>query len=128
MICGVVENIKEISFNEKSRRYLNPLYHSGYMWSSIHRHIPISIINGSTMNKLLAKLKAYWAVISIVFTLLSSIVTGGWWLYGKIDTLNDKVNETASWVQDHDDDLKAQHDDITRLKEDERLREAGLLK
>ena len=80
------------------------------------------------MKHLLDKIKTYWAVISIILTIISSFVTAGWWLYGKIDTLNDKVNETASWVQDHDDDLKAQHDDITRLKEDERLREAGLLK
>jgi hypothetical protein len=80
------------------------------------------------MDKLLKWLGRYWAIISIIFTIVSSFVTGGWWLYNKIDTLNDKVNETAQWVQSHDDDLKAQHDDLVILKEDERLREAGLLK
>jgi hypothetical protein len=80
------------------------------------------------MDALIEKIQKYWMVISIILTILSSIVTGGWWLYGKIDSLNDKVNETASWVQDHDDDLKANHDSILILKEDERLREAGLLK
>jgi hypothetical protein len=80
------------------------------------------------MDQIIEKLKAYWVAISIVFTLLSSIATGGWWLYNKYDTLNDKVTATNEWVESHDDELKALHDDNIKLKEDERLREAGLLK
>jgi len=70
----------------------------------------------------------YWFLISIIFTILSSCATGVWMAYNKFDALNDKVNDTNQWVQDHDDELKALHDDNIKLKEDERLREAGLLK
>lgn len=80
------------------------------------------------MDKIVKWLTKYWAIISIVLTIISSVITGGWYLYGKIDKLNDTVNATNQWVSDHDDDLKVQHDDLLKLKEDERLREAGLLK
>lgn len=80
------------------------------------------------MEKFLKLIGKYWFIISVVFSVLSTVATGGWWLYGKIDKLNDTVNATNQWVQDHDDDLKIQHDDILKLKEDERLREAKLLK
>jgi len=73
-------------------------------------------------------IKKYWFYISVAFTIISSAASGIWWAHGKFDELLDKVNDTNQWVQDHDDDLKAQHDDLTRLKEDERLRETGLLK
>ncbi|MGH7974810.1 MAG: hypothetical protein ACREBR_04745 [bacterium] len=76
-----------------------------------------------TLFKLIRK---YWAVISIVCTLLSSVITGGWYLKGKIDAQNDLINDLNQWVQGHDDDLQAQHDDLTKLKEDERLRELHL--
>lgn len=79
------------------------------------------------MNDFMKWLKTHWAMLSIMFTIASSLVTGLWALYNKIDSLNDKVNDTASWVQDHEDDLKTQHDSILILKEDERLRELGLL-
>jgi hypothetical protein len=80
------------------------------------------------MKELLDRLEKHWFVISAVFTVLSSVVTGGWWLYGKIDKLNDTVNDTQQWVQDHQDTINQHDHDLIILKEDERLREAGLLK
>jgi hypothetical protein len=80
------------------------------------------------MNIVMKFLTKYWMFLSIGFTLLSSLVTGGWWLYGKIDKLNDTVNATNQWVQSHDDSINELHDDVTKLKEDERLRESGLCK
>ncbi len=69
-----------------------------------------------------------WFYISLAFTLISSLVTGIWMIDQKIDGLVTKVNETNSWVEGHDDDIQNLHDDVLKLKEDERLREAGLLK
>jgi len=80
------------------------------------------------MNKLIKKIQEYWIVISIGFTILSTIATIGWGLYGKFDKLNDTVNATNQWVSDHDYDIQQLKADNIRLKEDERLREAGLLK
>lgn len=73
-------------------------------------------------------IKKYWFYVSIAFTILSSILSGLWWVNSKFTDLVNKVNETNEWVQTHDDDLQTLHDDTLRLKEDERLREAGLLK
>ena len=75
------------------------------------------------MESIIQTVKKYWFLVSILFTIISSIVTGLCWFYGKIDALNDKVNDTNQWVEDHDAAIQAQHDDIVRLKEDERLRE-----
>jgi hypothetical protein len=80
------------------------------------------------MGNLLKKLEKHWFYISLAGTIISSIITGGWYLKGKIDALTDTVNDTNQWVQDHDDMLQAHDKDITILKEDERLRQAGLLK
>ena len=80
------------------------------------------------MKKLLDELKKNWFYISIAFTVISSLATGVWVLGNKLDTLVDKVNATNQWVSDHDDMLQAHDKDITILKEDERLRQAGLLK
>ncbi len=72
---------------------------------------------------MLAWIKKYWFYISIAFTILSSLATGAWWIHSQIDAVVDKVNDTNDWVESHDNDLKALHDDVVRLKEDERLRE-----
>lgn len=80
------------------------------------------------MGELIALIQKYWMIISISFTILSSVLTGGWYLKGKIDTLTTTVDATNDWVSDHEDDLQRHEHDITVLKEDERLREAGLLK
>ena len=77
---------------------------------------------------MLKLIQKYWFHISLAFTIISSLATGGWYLKGKIDQLTDTVADTNKWVQDHDDDIQALHDDTLKLKEDERLREAGLLK
>lgn len=72
---------------------------------------------------MLKLIQKHWFYISLAFTILSSIGSGVWWIHSQIDTVIDKVNDTNQWVSDHDDELKAQHDDVVRLKEDERLRE-----
>jgi len=77
---------------------------------------------------MLKLIQKYWFQISLAFTIISSLATGGWYLKGKIDALTDTVADTNKWVQDHDDDIQTLHDDTLKLKEDERLREAGLLK
>jgi hypothetical protein len=69
-----------------------------------------------------------WTIISIVFTIVSSIVTGGWYLKGKIDASADTLNDVKEWVSSHDDDIQALHDDVLKLKEDQRLRESGQCK
>ena len=73
-------------------------------------------------------IQKYWVYISVSFTIISSLGTGAWYIKGKIDTLTSTVAATNDWVSDHDDDIQALHDDTLKLKEDERLREAGLLK
>ena len=75
------------------------------------------------METIIQFFKKYWTIISIIFTIISSFVTAIWWVYNKADKINDTVTETQQWVSDHDDDIKALHDDVIRLKEDERLRE-----
>ena len=70
----------------------------------------------------------WWKHISIIFTIVSSAASGVWWANGKFTDLVTKVNATNAWVQDHDDSISDLHDDVIKLKEDERLREAGLLK
>lgn len=80
------------------------------------------------LNKIMKDIQKYWLLISIGFTILSTIGTIAWNMYGKFDKLNDTVNATNQWVSDHDDDIQQLKADNIRLKEDERLREAGLLK
>jgi hypothetical protein len=72
--------------------------------------------------------KKNWGVISIVGTILSSLATGAWYVVERIAKTEATISTLNDWVQDHDDAIQAQHDDILKLKEDERLREAGLLK
>ena len=75
------------------------------------------------MNILIKQLTKYWVYISIVFTILSSIVTGGWYLKGKIDQSSDTLIETKITVRSNTVDVKALHDAVLILQEDERIRE-----
>lgn len=75
------------------------------------------------MGDFIALIQKYWMIISISFTIFSSVLTGGWYLKGKIDTLTATVAQTNDWVSDHDDSITQLHDTVTILKEDERLRE-----
>jgi len=80
------------------------------------------------MGKLKKFLDKYWIILSVCSTVVSSGVMWGLHTMSRIDAVVDQVKDTASWVQDNEDEIKTQHDDILKLKEDERLREAGLLK
>lgn len=64
-----------------------------------------------------------WTIISIVFTIISSIVTGGWYLKGKIDASADTLNDLKEWVSSHDDDIQALHDKVIRLEALEEARD-----
>jgi hypothetical protein len=80
------------------------------------------------VNKLLKFLNKYWIILSICATIITSLLTWGWHLKGRIDADEDKINDMSAWVSAHDDDIQTIHDDLNKLKEDERLREAGLCK
>jgi hypothetical protein len=80
------------------------------------------------MNTIIKFVKKNWTVLSIVGTILSSLATGAWYVVERIAKTETTIATLNDWVQDHDDAIQAQHDDLTVLKEDERLREAGLLK
>ena len=75
------------------------------------------------MNKIIKLVTKYWAVISVVLTILSSIVTGGWYLKGKIDASADTLNDVKEWVSSHDDDIQALHDKVIRLEALEEARD-----
>jgi hypothetical protein len=75
------------------------------------------------MNKIIKWVTNYWAIISVVLTILSSIVTGGWYLKGKIDASADTLNDLKEWVSSHDDDIKALHDKVIRLEALEEARD-----
>jgi len=80
------------------------------------------------MNKIIKLITKYWAIISVVLTILSSIVTGGWYLKGKIDASADTLNDLKEWVASHDDDIQALHDKVIRLEALEEAREKGICK
>ena len=80
------------------------------------------------MNKLLKWMTKYWLIISVCVTIISSLATWSLHLKSRIDKDEDILNDTKQWVSDHDDDLKALHDDVLKLKEDQRLRESGQCK
>jgi hypothetical protein len=80
------------------------------------------------MNKIIKLITKYWAIISVVLTILSSIVTGGWYLKGKIDASADTLNDLKEWVATHDDDIQALHDKVIRLEALEEAREKGICK
>lgn len=73
-------------------------------------------------------LNKYWVIISIIGTILSTVLTGGWYLKGRIDSITDTVANTNSWVQDHDDSIQQIHDDVLKLKTLEEAREKGICK
>ena len=75
------------------------------------------------MNKIIKWVTNYWAIISVVLTILSSIVTGGWYLKGKIDASADTLNDVKEWVSSHDDDIQALHDKVLRLEALEEARD-----
>jgi hypothetical protein len=75
------------------------------------------------MNKIIKWVTNYWAIISVVLTILSSIVTGGWYLKGKIDASADTLNDLKEWVSSHDDDIQALHDKVIRLEALEEARD-----
>jgi hypothetical protein len=70
----------------------------------------------------------YWKVLSLCFTLLSSLVTGAYYFVERIKKAEATVASLNAWVSDHDDTLTDHDKRISKLEEDERLREAGLLK
>jgi hypothetical protein len=80
------------------------------------------------MEKIFKLISKYWFLISLIGTLASTAVTEAWYFVGRIEKGEAALATLQSWVGDHDDAITAQHDDLTKLKEDERLREAGLLK
>jgi hypothetical protein len=75
------------------------------------------------MNKIIKWVTKYWAIISVVLTILSSVVTGGWYLKGKIDASADTLNDVKEWVSTHDDDIQALHDKVIRLEALEEARD-----
>jgi len=75
------------------------------------------------MNKIIKWITKYWATISVVLTILSSVVTGGWYLKGKIDASADTLNDVKEWVSTHDDDIQALHDKVIRLEALEEARD-----
>jgi hypothetical protein len=80
------------------------------------------------MEKIFKLISKYWFIISLVGTLASTALTEAWYFVGRIEKGEAALASLQSWVGDHDDAISDQHDDILILKEDERLRQAGLLK
>lgn len=80
------------------------------------------------MNKILRFLTKYWIILSLCATILTSLITWSMHLKTRIDSDEDVLNDTKQWVQDHDDNIKALHDDVIRLKTLEEARERGLCK
>ena len=82
----------------------------------------------NNMNKLIKWFTKYWLILSVCFTIISSLVTWSMHLKSRIDMDEDILKDTKEWVADHEDDLQQLHDDILKLKEDQRLRENGQCK
>ncbi len=80
------------------------------------------------MEKILKLLSKYWFIISLCGTLASTAITEAWYFVDRMEKSEAAMTDLQSWVSDHDDAIQVQHDDLLKLKEDERLREAGLLK
>ena len=80
------------------------------------------------MNKLLKFLSKYWLIISVCITIISSLATWSMHLKSRIDADEDILKDTKEWVASHEDDLQQLHDDVLKLKEDQRLRESGQCK
>jgi hypothetical protein len=80
------------------------------------------------MNKLLKFLNKYWIILSICATVVSSLVTWGFHLKGRIDKDEDTLGDTSEWAANHEDSIQQLHDDMLKLQEDQRLREKGMCK
>jgi hypothetical protein len=80
------------------------------------------------MNKIIKWISKHWKILSVCATLVSSLATWTMHLKSRIDTVVDTVNDTKDWVAAHDEDLQQLHEDVLRLKEDQRLREKGQCK
>lgn len=87
------------------------------------------------MNKLLKFLTKYWIVLSVAFTILTSLVTAGWHLKGKIDqvisdlsSLKQIVHEDDTILEEHDSRLDTHEKQLNELETLKELWEKGLLK
>jgi hypothetical protein len=80
------------------------------------------------MQALIDLISKYWKIISLCFTLLSSLGTGAWYFIQRIEKAEVTVANLSAWVNDHEDTLTDHDKRISKLEEDERLREAKLLK
>lgn len=80
------------------------------------------------MEALIDLVSKYWKVLSLCFTLLSSLGTGAYYFVKRIEKAETTVASLRDWVSDHDDTLTDHDKRLSKLEEDERLREAGLLK
>lgn len=80
------------------------------------------------MQALIDLISKYWKIISLCLTVLSSLSTGAWYFVQRIEKAEATVASLNAWVTDHDDTLTDHDKRISKLEEDERLREAGLLK
>jgi hypothetical protein len=80
------------------------------------------------MEKYLKLLGKYWFIISLVGTVVSTLVTEAYYFIGRMERAEATVATLQAWVSDHDDTLTDHGTQLSILKEDERLREAGLLK
>jgi cell division protein FtsL len=80
------------------------------------------------MEKLIKLLTKYWTIISIVFTILSTLATGVFYVVHRIATAETTITNLNTWISDHEDTLTDHDKRISKLEEDERLREAGLCK
>jgi len=80
------------------------------------------------MSTVISWAKKNGVILSIAGTVLSSLATGAFYAVQRMAKTEATIATLNDWVQDHDDAIKTQDHDLTVLKEDERLREAGLLK
>lgn len=75
------------------------------------------------MNKLLKWATKYWLILSVCFTIISSLVTWSMHLKSRIDTDEDILNDTKELVSDHDDNIKTLNDKVIRLEALEEARD-----
>lgn len=80
------------------------------------------------MEKIIKFLAKYWTILSIVFTIVSTLGTGAIYLVKRITASETTITNLNTWVSDHEDTLTDHDKRISKLEEDERLREAGLCK
>jgi hypothetical protein len=68
------------------------------------------------VNRLLKFLNKYWLILSLCATIVSSLVTWGIHLKGRIDADEDTIKDTTDWVASHEDDIQKLHDKVVRLE------------